>query len=299
MIPDYMTMMLPILDYLSSRETGRTPEIIQMIADRFNLTDEERTKMQPSGINVLYVNRTGWAIFYLKKAGLISLVQRGTYKITKDGKSLLAKGKPVTSDTLREYPSFLEFVDSSKKGHSEIIEKSTEVPSSQMTPDEMIEKGFSQLNAALASNLLAAIMDNKPGFFEKLVKDLLDAMDYGETTVTGGSGDGGIDGYVDQDELGLDKIFFQAKRYSGNVPSTALRDFMGALDSKGVARGVFITTSDFPSDYQKTIGRSQKSIVLINGTRLTELMIKYNIGVTRDKAYERKRVDYDYFSNEI
>jgi len=299
-IPDYQTIMKPLLEYLKSNQgPQRMQDVNEAMANHFSLTDEERQELLPSGQQFVIHNRVGWARTYLKKAGLLNDPKRGFVEINDKGLDVLSKNPIEINVTfLNQFPDFQEF----RKKRNIQIESNDETlnyenEENNLPPNEMIEKGVEFLNADLAEDLLGKIERNSPAFFEKIVLDLLTNMGYGKGKVTGRSGDGGIDGFISQDTLGIEKIYFQAKRFTGNtrVSASMIRDFVGSLDLQGVSKGVFITSTDFPQDTEKVLSGTHKSIVLINQTRLLSLMIQYNIGVSVEKIFEIKRIDSDYF----
>lgn len=306
-IPDYQTIMLPLLKYLGDDIEHSHREVIDHICIKFELTEEEKQEKLQSGQSRI-TNRVGWAKTYMFKAGLIESTRRGFYRISQRGKTVLnEKPAEINVRYLKQFPEFLEFQAIQYKNNKKeqdttnstgLVEVETDVEST--TPDELMENGFTSIQANLAQDLLEKLRSNSPSFFEKVVLDLLSNMGYGEGKVTGKTGDGGVDGLINQDRLGLDKIFFQAKIFGEDTPVSAsmLRDFVGTLEVNGVSKGVFMTTSRFPKDAENVISRSHKSIVLVDGPKLVKLMIDFNIGVSTTKTYEIKRIDSDYFIEE-
>lgn len=299
-IPDYQTFMLPILEMISDSDVVTQPRpMAEKIADHFELTEGERNELLPSGTQKTLYNRVNWAMYYLYRAGLLERPQKGKYFISKKGKEVICSGpERIDIPFLKQFESFEAFRanqtgEPSKK--SDGIEDDGIVD-----PIESIEKTAAKLKVQLASELLESIKERDPYFFERLVVDLLFAMGYGGSReeaakVTRASGDGGIDGTINEDRLGLDTIYVQAKRYQNTVPIGHIRDFAGALLGKRARKGVFITTSDFPAsawDYVKTI---EQRIILIEGRRLTDLMIEHNVGVSVDQNIQIKSIDSDYF----
>lgn len=303
-IPDYQTVMLPILKYLSNQQEYRARDLIEPISDMFGLSDDEKRELLPSGKQRIIDNRIGWARTYLKKAGLLEDPRRGYTKITDRGLEVLNRDlQKINIEFLEEFPEFIEFrsirknqddVDSSNVAN--IVEEEIE----DVTPDELMEKGYELIKTNLGQELLNKLRKNSPSFFENVVLELLSSMGYGEGKVTGHSGDGGIDGVVHQDKLGIDKIFFQAKRFDEKnaVSASMVRDFVGALDLNGVNKGVFITTSKFPKNSEDLVSRSHKSIKLVDGRYLVQLMIDHDLGVDTEKIYKIKRIDSDFFPEE-
>ena len=295
-IPDYQTIMKPLLEYLKNNPgPQRMQDITEAMSNHFSLNADEKEELLPSGQQSVIHNRVGWARTYLKKAGLLSDPKRGYVEINKRGIEVLEK-KPgeINVKFLNRFPEFKEF---RKKRNKQIEVAAFETNENDIPPNEMIERGIELINADLAEELLGKIERNTPAFFESIVLDLLSSMGYGKGKVTGRSGDGGIDGFISQDALGIEKIYFQAKRFTGGnkVNASMVRDFVGSLELKGVSKGVFITSSDFPQDTEKVLAGTHKSIVLINQTKLLNLMILYNIGVSVEKTFEVKRIDSDYF----
>jgi restriction system protein len=295
-IPDYQTIMMPLLEYLMMNPgPQRMQDVTEAMSNHFSLTEEEKEELLPSGQQSVIHNRVGWARTYLKKAGLLNDPKRGYVEINKMGVEVLEK-KPneINVKFLNRFPEFKEF---RKKRNKQIEVAEFETDEADIPPNEMIERGIELINADLAEELLGKIERNTPAFFESIVLDLLSNMGYGKGKVTGRSGDGGIDGFISQDALGIEKIYFQAKRFTaGNkVTASMVRDFVGSLELKGVSKGVFITSSNFPQDSEKVLAGTHKSIVLINQTKLLNLMILYNIGVSVEKTFEVKRIDSDYF----
>lgn len=302
-IPNYQSLMLPLLKYLNDGQERNIRDVIKILSSEFKLSEQEKQELLPSGQQPIFDNRVGWARTYLLKAGLIESPRRGVIKITNSGNEVLnKKTTQINVKFLEQFPEFIEF-RTIKKGQDEEKSKSlAEINKNveNITPDELMENGFNSIQASLCQELLTKLRTNSPSFFEKVVLNLLSNMGYGEGKVTGQSGDGGVDGFISQDKLGLDKIFFQAKRFGEDTPVSAsmLRDFVGTLDVNGINKGVFMTTSKFPRDAETIISRSHKSIVLVDGLKLVKLMIDFNIGVSPIKSYPIKRLDTDFFIEE-
>ena len=299
-IPDYQTIMKPLLEFLKKHPgPQRMQDVIEALSSYFSLSAEEKEMLLPSGQQSIINNRVGWARTYLKKSGLLNDPKRGYVEINEKGLSVLSKNpESINVKYLNQFKDFQEFRKKRKKqidGSNKTSQFENE--ESDITPNEMVEKGIELINAELAEELLGKIERNSPAFFESIVLNLLSNMGYGKGKVTGRSGDGGIDGFISQDALGIEKIYFQAKRFTGSnkVTASMVRDFVGSLDLQGVSKGVFITSSDFPQDTERVLAGTHKSIVLINQTKLLNLMIRYNIGVSVEKKFEIKRIDSDYF----
>jgi restriction system protein len=301
MIPDYQTLMRPVLECAKDGET--TPkEAVRILAARFQLSAEELIEMLPSKRAPMFYNRVAWAKFYLQQAGLVESKKRGHFFITEEGRKALKSGEEINNQFLSKYTAFQDFKNRVKEtsGKEEIIDNKIEV--SNKTPDEILRNAHQSINDALALELLSSIRDCSPAFFEQLIVDLLLAMGYGGTSEDAGralgkSGDNGIDGVIDQDPLGVDQIYIQAKRYKENntVGSSDIRDFFGSLSLKKANKGIFVTTSTFTSAATQTAKDLSHRIVLIDGTQLTKLMIRYNIGCRDEDVLHIKKLDEDYF----
>lgn len=300
-IPDYQSIMLPVLKFAGDGLEHSLRETIEALADEFSLTDDERNELLPSGQQAVFDNRVGWARTYMKKAGLMETTRRGYFKITEQGKKVLQK-KPTRIDAafLRQFPEFLEFQKRTKGKDDETEDQENH---ETRTPEELIETAYQKVRQGLAAELLQTIKDHSPTFFERLVIDLLVKMGYGGTRKDAGqaigrSGDGGIDGIIKEDRLGLDIVYVQAKRWDAVVGSPEIQKFAGALQGQRAKKGVFITTSSFSHSALDYISRIDSKIVLIDGDMLAQLMIDYNIGVASIATYELKRMDSDYFTEE-
>ena len=293
--------MLPLLKWASGGTTRRVPESYEAMAIEFNLNADERGQLLESGQPVLY-NRVGWAKTYLTKAGLLEKMGQGLFKITEEGEKLL-RTNPTKVDAvlLRQYPGYLQFKQRSSPAASIPTNGNGVVPPSQ-TPEEMMEGAFSEIQNALAQELVASILRQSASFFEQLVVDLLVAMGYGGShkdaaTVVGKSGDGGIDGIIKQDRLGLDSIYVQAKRWNvgHSVGRPDIQAFVGALSGNAASKGVFITTGRFSDLAIQFIEKVPQRVILIDGDMLARYMIEFSIGVSVKEAYIVKRLDSDYF----
>jgi restriction system protein len=309
-IPDYQTIMLPLLRLTGDGHEHTKRAIVAELAETFQLSEAERLQLLPSGKQTVFENRTGWARTYLKQAGLIEPVRRGVVRITERGKEVLTRNvSRIDNDVLEEFPEYREFKSRTRArdtDHEE--EQGTGTGASldlTLTPDEQIRNGYRALRANLASEILDRVLKASPTFFESLVVELLVAMGYGGTqedaaSVVGGSGDGGIDGIIKEDRLGLDNIYVQAKRWdtSRSVGSPDVRQFAGALQEHRARKGVFITTSSFSREAKDSARASQTTIVLIDGTQLAQLMLDYGVGVSVQETIRLLKVDEDYFDEE-
>ena len=302
MIPSYEEIMLPLLNLLSDKQEHTLQEADDALAKHFKLTDLERDELLPSGQQPIFRNRLGWARTYMKKAGLLATPSRAKFIITEKGIDLLKeKPKEITSKLLKRYPEFIEF-QSIKKIKDNVIEQSFEISSiiDGKTPEEALEYAYQKLKSELAKEVIDVVKNCTPAFFEKLVVDLIVRMGYGGSRKDAGqalgkTGDGGIDGIVKEDKLGLDTIYLQAKRWENSVPVKEIRDFTGALASKKAKKGIFITTSSFPQSVYDFVTQVEYRIILINGDQLADLMIEYNVGLTPINEYQVKKIDFDYF----
>jgi restriction system protein len=300
-IPDYQTVMLPLLKELSDGKEHSLQSMIERLALAFNLSATERQELLPSGGQFIFHNRVGWARTYLKKAELLSTPRRGVMLITDRGRQVL-KDHPERVDTkvLRQFSEFLEFQDGKEEDVSPSIESSTE----QLDPQENMEAGYQRIRKDLSVELLSRIKSCSPSFFERLVVELLLKMGYGGSRrdfgqAIGKPGDGGIDGVIKEDKLGLGAIYLQAKRWDdGQVGSKEVQAFVGALHGKKANKGVFITTSGFSKPAHEYVKDIQDKIILIDGPTLAELLIDHGVGVSTVVTYELKKIDSDYFSED-
>lgn len=302
-IPDYQSLMLPVLEVASKGETS-VPLAEADIAARFGLSNEEREQMLPSGKQRVLHNRIHWAKFYLTKAGLLESPKRGRFVITAAGQQVLAK-PPAALDTkhLLTIPTFRDFYRGGED--AEAIASAAEVEPPSATPEEVVEAAYKAVHAALRADLLDRILQNSPSFFEEVIVELLVAMGYGGSRRNaaeqlGKSGDGGVDGVINEDVLGLDRVYIQAKRYAPGsaVGRPEVQAFTGSLVGLGASKGVFVTTSTFSSQAVEFASRIPQRVILIDGKRLTELMVEHGVGVRSSRVLEFKRLDEDFFSEE-
>ena len=299
-IPDYQVLMLPLLEGLADGQERSIRELDELLAVRLGLTQEDQNQMLPSGQSTVFRNRVGWAKTYLKNAGLIDNPTRGRVRISTAGKEVLAR-KPTSIDN-----RFLEQFDGYQKFIGKIIDDGsvkplpdTTLPPVAVTPREQFETSFESLQKALAEELLGRLQESSPEFFEHIVVKLLQAMGYGEGRVTNYSHDGGIDGVINEDKLGLDVVCIQAKRWQGTVSRPTVQAFVGSMDMIRAKKGVVITTANFSRDAIEFIDRIEgKRVVLINGQRLAQLMIDYDVGVSTIGTYKLKEVSNDFFEEE-
>ena len=294
-IPKFDELFNDVLELLSDKQEYKTRDVKEILSNRLDLSDEERQQLIPSGTEPIIKNRIGWSITSLKKAGYVESQKWGSVNITERGLKEHESNPNITIEDLMKIPSYQEYVNGSS---SRVIEEPGE-----STPEEEIEKSYNQINKKLAGELLENILNNDPIFFEHLVLDLLLKMGYGDFRenageTTSATNDGGIDGIISQDRLGLDKIAIQAKCYTENVIGRPiLQNFAGALLGMGLTKGVFITTSSFTKGaIEYATNQANLTIILIDGEKLAELMIEYNVGTFTSHTYEIKRIDSDYFN---
>jgi restriction system protein len=308
-LPSYEAMMPVVLKVLADGIPRPLREVFERVCQHYAFTPQQLAEALPSGRQTTLRSRVGWAKTYLVKAGLIAQPKRGICLITARGKAALTSGQPIDNRYLAQFGEFVAFTQAPNEGAGnarQIVAPLSEQPQPDQasTPQEHIEQALAAINRSLADDLLAEILGLSPRFFEQLVVDLMVAMGYGGSAqdashTTRYSSDGGIDGIIKEDKLGLDSIYLQAKRYTDRtVGSPEVQSFAGALDRYKARKGVFITTSGFSREAQEYVGEIEKRIVLIDGTRLTALMIEHNVGVSTRQVFAIKALDTDYFSEE-
>ena len=303
-IPGFQDITLPLLRIVENGEEYRLRDVVEAVANHFHLTPEERSEKLPSGQQTVIHNRVGWARTYLVKAGILEATRRGYLRITDEGRRVLSN-PPERIDAAflcENYAAVREFKDSSRSddtGDSQTRESPSSGPE---TPEELLEQAYQYLRRQLAKEILVQVKEMSPEFFERLVVELLVKMGYGGTLrdagqAVGQSGDGGIDGIIKEDRLGLDVIYIQAKRYDNQaVGRPAIQAFVGALQGVRARKGIFITTSRFAQPAHEYTGNIDTRVILIDGEQLAEYMIDYNLGVSTVNAFEVKRIDSDYFT---
>ena len=304
MIPDYQTLMRPVLKCAAAGET-RIGDAVELLAQKLGLTPDERAQLLPSGKQTMFANRVHWAKTYLVKAGLAEGTRRGYFRITSRGQAALADAAATINNAyLDQFKEFQDFKTKVNEAEGATATTLAQVlaPLSTETPDEALRKAHGAITGALAADLLDRVRKATPTFFEKLIVELLLAMGYGGTSEEAGralgqSGDDGVDGVIDQDPLGVDQIFVQAKRYAegNNIGAGAIRDFYGALSFKKAHKGIFVTTSAFSQPAIDTARGLGSRIVLIDGLQLSRLMIRYNVGCRDEDVLHLKKVDEDFF----
>ena len=295
--------MLPLLQFFGDTKEHPTQETADFLGTHFSLTESEKKEKLPSGTQTVFLNRLYWARIYLNEAALIERPKKGTYKITQEGMNVLAKRpEKITIQFLKQFPSFLEF----KARHHEKPGAETGGDSSvdsKTTPLESFEAAYQSIKENLAAELLQTVKESSPSFFERLVVDLLVKMGYGGTLKDAGqaigkSGDGGIDGIIKEDRLGLDTIYIQAKKWDSVVGRPEIQKFAGALQGNRAKKGIFLTTANYSKDAVDFASRIDSKIILIDGETLVDFMIDHSVGVSAVANYEIKKIDSDYFVEE-
>lgn len=304
-VPDYQKIMLPVLRLASDGMEHKVSDSVEHLANAFELSDDERAELLPSGSQAVFNNRCGWARSYLKQAGLLTSPRRGYFKITQRGMDLLLTS-PQVIDTaiLEQFPEFIDFKSRrSEKGGDDVGPTEMNAIQPSLTPEDSLATAYRQLRASLESEILSLVKEASPSFFERLIVDLLVKMGYGGNRQDAGralgkGGDGGIDGIINEDRLGLDVIYLQAKRWESTVGRPEIQKFAGALQGQRAKKGVFITTSGFSKEANEYASVIDSRIILINGELLSKLMVDHNVGVSTSGVYELKKIDSDYFDNE-
>src|SRR3989338_321530 len=302
-IPDFQSLMLPLLKVVADGREYRLRDAVELLAEEFHITDEERQQLLPSGRYPTFDNRIAWAKTYLKKAGLIDQPRRAFFQITERGREVL-KTSPILINMkfLEQFPEYIAFKENSDQAEAQ-QQVTSPIAVQNETPEELIESGARTIRKELAEEILQRIKGCPPAFFERLVVELLVKMGYGGTRQDAGraigrSGDEGIDGVIHEDRLGLDVIYLQAKRWENVVGRPEIQKFVGALQGQRAKKGVFITISDFTKEAVEYVCNIDNKVVLINGALLANLMIDHNVGVSLAATYEIKKIDSDYFLEE-
>ncbi len=299
-IPDFQSIMRPLLELASDGKEHSLAEARDQLARVFELSDEEQKSLLPSGRQATFTNRVAWARVYLGQAGSLETPRRGHFQITARGRDLLRTAPArITIKDLERFPEFVEF--RTPKDHPEVAQHSADEEG--QTPEELLESAYLKFRNNIASELLARVKASSAQFFEQLVVELLLKMGYGGSRKEAGeaigkAGDEGIDGIINEDRLGLDVIYIQAKKWEGSVGRPEIQKFVGALHGKRARKGVFITTSTFSGEAADYVARIDPRVVLIDGHLLASLMIDFDIGVTPVSTYQTKRIDFDYFVEE-
>jgi len=300
-VPDFQTIMLPLLEITKDGNEHSVRDLLVKLAIYFNLSDSDLNELTPSGKQTTFYNRVSWARTYLTKSGLLKMTRRSYYKITEQGIQALAQN-PVRIDMkfLSQYPEYIAF--KTKKNITDTSDTESKHESEEQTPEEILDTAYQEIRDNLAQELLDSVMGCSPAFFERLVVELLVNMGYGGSRsdaarAVGQSGDEGIDGIIDEDRLGLDVIYIQAKKWENSVGRPEIQKFVGALAGKRAKKGIFITTSHFTKEASNYVSEIDAKVILIDGKRLAAFMIDYNVGVTPIAEYQLKRLDADYFEN--
>ena len=307
-VPKYNEFFSPVLRALETGEIKHVAKIRKFALDYLNVSEEDRKEMLPSNTQRLVDNRVNWSITYLRKANLIERVARGKYKITNTGLRVLHEKKDhVELKDLYQFDSFRQFIntDTMSEEKKDLSKPSVLEDLQEGTPQDNLNASMEQINKELSANLLSEIMERSPAFFEKMVVQLLLKMGYGSALedgfVTGCSGDEGIDGIIREDKLGFSSIYIQAKRWAEDkaIGRPEIQKFVGALAGQGAQKGLFITTGTFTKEARSYVEKQLSTkIVLVDGVKLTKLMIEYNLGVSVETVYTIKKIDTDFFSEE-
>ncbi len=297
-IPDYQSIMLPLLRFATDGNEHSLREAIEGLSEQFRLTDAEKNELLPSGQQPRFDNRVAWARSYMSKAALLESTRRGHFRITQRGREALSRNpSAINVKFLEQFPEFVKFREKHRDREETAEFTGTET---LQTPGELLETAYQKLREDISSELLKFITGCSPSFFERLVIEVLVKMGYGGSRKEAGkaigrSGDEGIDGIINEDRLGLDVIYIQAKRWQATIGRPEIQKFAGALQGHRAKKGIFITTSDFSREAEDYVAKIDSKIVLIDGEQLSQLMIDNNVGVTPVTTYETKKIDSDYF----
>ena len=303
-IPDYQTLMLPLLKLAGDGAVHSKRDTVPELALQFGLSEEEQKELLPSGKQEIFDNRVGWARTYLKKALLIDYVQRGQFRITEQGKQVLAKNPPrIDNSFLCRFPAFVEFKRRSQTAETEksnLVAATTETD----TPDDLMATGYLNRRSQVEEDALERVKSCSAEFFERLVVKLITAMGYGGSLADAGraigkSGDGGIDGVIKEDRLGLEQIYIQAKRWDNtSVGRPEIQKFVGALHGKRARKGIFLTTSTFTKDAREYATGLDIKVILIDGAELAKFMFDFEVGISTESTYVVKHIDIDFFEDD-
>ena len=298
-VPDFQTMMLPVLTALADSKPRSVREVSAIVGKSMSVSEADLQERLPSGYTTKWANRIAWVGTHFNFAGLITRPARAQMKITERGLRVL-KDNPMRVDlkVLQQFSDYQNARRRKKEDGETVVEEEPVIP-----PLETLEKSYDELRKALCAELLELIKSKPPIFFERLVLQLMQRLGYGRLVPDsaehlGGSGDGGVDGLIKEDKLGLSEIYMQAKRWDAPVGSKTVREFLGALDQAGAKKGVLITTSTFTKDAKAPLGKTDKKVSLIDGQMLAELMIDHDLGVSPDKTFHVKKIDSDFFEED-
>ncbi|MCE7929290.1 MAG: restriction endonuclease [Chloroflexi bacterium CFX7] len=299
-IPDFQALMLPLLAATADGREHTLPELRARLAHQFGLTEAELSQRLPSGGQTTFDNRVGWAQTYLGKAGLLERPRRGLMRITDSGRALLAENpQRIDLKLLERYESYRQFRETKRDRRPVALEPRVAM---ELTPEEMMEQGYRELRTSVTEDLLTQVKSASPSFFERLVVELLLKLGYGgalgEGETLGKSGDGGVDGVIREDKLGLDVVYVQAKRWEASVGRPLVQAFVGSLEGHKARKGVMITTSTFSNDARGYVQNIEKRVVLVDGRQLAELMVDTGLGVNPVASYTIWRIDSDYFTQD-
>lgn len=298
-VPDFQEIMLPLLKVVEDGQEHSGHEFLERLSKYFELGDDDLNELLPSGKQTRFYNRVSWARTYLIKSKLLEVPKRSVYRITERGKEvLMSNPNRIDTNYLKRFPEYIEFQE---RGNDKEEKKHFEDAVEESTPEENLESAYQEIRDTLALEVLENVMSCSPAFFERLVVELLVAMGYGGSRrdaarAVGQTGDEGIDGIIDEDRLGLDTIYIQAKKWANSVGRPEIQKFVGALAGRRARKGIFITTSSFSSEAVRYASDIDPKVILIDGKRLAELMMDYNIGVNEVTTYKLKRIDSDYFT---
>lgn len=304
-VPDYQSLMLPVLVQSASGE-ARIGDVVDRLADQLKLSEDDLAELIPSGKQTTFSNRVHWAKSYLKQAGLVEATKRAHFRITERGKEVLKSGLGrIDINYLKQFPEFIAFQNRSSGGDDNdelVVSPKYAVVDESQTPDDLMRITNRAINASLGQDIIDRIIVGTPAFFERVVVSLLLSMGYGGTFAEAGraigkAGDDGVDGVIDQDTLGLDRVYIQAKRYQldNSIGPGAIRDFFGSLDMHKATKGLFVTTSTFTKSAVETADKLGKRIVLIDGRALAQLMVRFNVGCRVEEVFEFKKIDEEFF----
>jgi restriction system protein len=304
-VPDYQSLMLPVLVQSGSGEV-RIGDVVDRLAIQLKLSEDDLGELIPSGKQTTFSNRVHWAKSYLKQAGLVEATKRAHFQITERGKEVLKNGLGrIDINYLKQFPEFVAFQNRSSSGDDSgelVVSPKYAVVDESQTPDDLMRITNRAINAALGQDIIDRIIVGTPAFFERVVVSLLLSMGYGGTFAEAGraigkAGDDGVDGVIDQDTLGLDRVYIQAKRYQldNSIGPGAIRDFFGSLDMHKATKGLFVTTSTFTKSAVETADKLGKRIVLIDGRALAQLMVRFSVGCRVEEVFEFKKIDEEFF----
>ncbi|MFN3151827.1 restriction endonuclease [Bremerella sp.] len=300
-IPDFQSIMLPFLEVLSDGQERSMKEMVSLLADRFGMSESDLAEVLPSGQQTVFSNRVAWAKTHMKKAGLVDNPSRGRVRLSSRGREVLER-QPATVNMkfLKQFDGYPEFIAGSAASDASKTKTAEEIEEEDATPLEQLESAYAEWKSAVSDELLERLSEVSPAFFEQVVVRLLQAMGYGggvdSGEVTSYARDGGIDGVIREDKLGLDVVCIQAKRWQGTVGRPVVQAFVGSMDLIRAKKGVILTTGRFSDDAKTFVDRIEgKRVVLIDGKRLAEFMIEHDVGVTTKTVYRLKEVSGDFF----